>query len=84
MLDRNQVQNQFLNKKPQVVNKEKISKMICLTCAGEMKSGKTNVPFDLEGDRLIVVKDVKARAVIFSRDTRSRTLLWKLRETSMF
>lgn len=43
--------------------------MICPTCAGEMKSGKTNVPFELDGDKLIVVKDVPALVCLQCGDT---------------
>ena len=34
--------------------------MRCPSCRGEMDKGKTNLPFEVGGDRVIVVKDVPA------------------------
>ncbi len=34
--------------------------MRCPSCQGEMEKGKTNLPFEIGQDRVIVVKDVPA------------------------
>ena len=34
--------------------------MKCSLCKGQMKNGKTNMPFEIDQDSVIVVKDVPA------------------------